>query len=104
MQLDPFRGLAVGHQRLLRQEQHQYGPLPQLIGNGPLSDKLFSLLQEGGWELRAEAWEGITHGRHPLAKAISVTLKMPRILAPNPSSKTMTLFLKQSTKALGRFW
>jgi hypothetical protein len=99
MQLYPFHSLAVGHQRLLMSEQHQCGSLPPLIRNGPLSCKPFSLLQEYRWELRAEAREGTTHGRHPSTKSISLTRNMPLIVAPNLSSKTMTLFLKRSTKA-----
>src|SRR4030095_6615953 len=33
MELHPLSSLAVGHQRLLRQEQDQSGPLSQLVGN-----------------------------------------------------------------------
>jgi hypothetical protein len=55
MELHPLCGLEVGHQRLVRQEQNQGGPLPQLVQNGPLPDDLFSLLQKRRWELRTVA-------------------------------------------------
>jgi hypothetical protein len=81
MELYLCGGFDVGHQRLLRQEQHQGGPLPQLVRNGPLPDNLFNFLQERRWEHRAVAREGTTHGRHPLAKAGVATGKMLLILA-----------------------
>jgi hypothetical protein len=81
MQLDLCGGFEVGHQPLLRQEQHQGCPLPQLVRNGPVPDNLFSFLQDRRWEHRAVAWEGTTHGRHPLAKASVATGKMLLILA-----------------------
>jgi hypothetical protein len=55
MELHPLRRLAVGHQRLLRQEQNQGGPLPQLVRNSPLPGNRFSLLQEWRRELRPVA-------------------------------------------------
>src|SRR2546423_1243974 len=55
MELHPLCRLAVGHQRLLRQEQAQGGPLPQLVRNRPLAGHLCSLLQEGRRECRPVA-------------------------------------------------
>jgi hypothetical protein len=81
MELYLCGGFAVGHQRLLRQEQHQGGPWPPLVRNGPLPDNLFSFLQACRWEHRAVAREGTTHGSHPLAKASGATGKMLLILA-----------------------
>src|SRR5262245_26025433 len=52
MELHPLRRLAVGHPRLLRQEQDQGGPLPHLVRNSPLPGNRCSLLQEWRGELR----------------------------------------------------
>jgi hypothetical protein len=81
MELYLLGGLDVGHQWLLRQEQHQGSPLPQLVRNGSLPGNLFSVLQEGRWEHRAVARQGTTHGSHPLAKAMVATVKMLLIVA-----------------------
>jgi hypothetical protein len=81
MELYLLGGLAVGHQWLLRQEQHQGGPLPQLVRNGSLPGNLFSVLQECRWEHRAVARQGTTHRSHPLAKAMVATVKMLLIIA-----------------------
>jgi hypothetical protein len=55
MQLHPLRRLAVGHQRLLREEKDQGGPLPQLVRNSPLPGNRFRLLQEWQRKLRPVA-------------------------------------------------
>src|SRR5262252_5064395 len=55
MELHPLRCLAVGHQRMLRQEQDQGGPLPQLVRHRPLPGNRFRQLQEWRWELRPVA-------------------------------------------------
>src|SRR4029450_11324311 len=55
MELHPLGSLAVGHQRLLRQEQDQGGPLPHLVWNSPLLGNRCSLLQECRRELRPVA-------------------------------------------------
>src|SRR5262249_24111333 len=55
MRLDPLCRLAVGHQRLLRQEQDQGGPLSHLVRHSPLPGNLCSLLQECRRELRPVA-------------------------------------------------
>src|SRR5215468_7045460 len=52
MELHPLCRLAVGHQRLLSQEQDQGSPLSHLVQNSPLAGNLCSLLQECRWELR----------------------------------------------------
>ena len=81
MQSHTLRCLDIGQKRLLIQKQHQCGPLAQLILHGPVPYNLFSLFQESRWKFRAVAREGTTHGRHPLAKAISATIAMPPIVA-----------------------
>src|SRR5215831_16816014 len=55
MELYPLCRLAVGYQRLLRQEQDQGGPLPQLVWHSPLLGNRCGLLQECRWELRPVA-------------------------------------------------
>src|SRR4029434_5695696 len=87
MELHPLCRLAVGHQRLLRQEQDQGGPLPQLVRHSPLTGKRCSLLQECRRELRPVAREGARHGRHPLAKTIAMAIDVPPIFASNRASK-----------------
>src|SRR5713101_6442315 len=98
MALHPLCRLAVGHQRLVRQEQNQGGPLPQLVRNGPLPGHLCSLLQKRRWELRTVAREGTTHGRHPLAKAIATAINMPPILATNRIPKLLSPTAKNGMK------
>ena len=87
MALDPLGRLAVGHQRLVRQEQDQGGPLPQLVRHRPLPGQLFRLRQACRRELRPVTREGTTHGRHPLAKTIAMAIHIPPIFASNRAPK-----------------
>src|SRR5215475_14410263 len=83
LELHPLSSLALGHQRLWRQEQDQGGPLPPLVWNSPLPGNRCRLLQERRRELRPVAREGTTHGRHPLAKTIAMAINVPPILVSN---------------------
>src|SRR5712691_2974009 len=87
MQLHLFRGLDVGHKRLVMQKQHQGGPLPHLVLHGSLLGHLCRLLHERRGKLRTVARERPTHGKHPLVKAISTILTMPLILAAKCARK-----------------
>src|SRR5919202_1881376 len=86
-ELHPLCSLTVGPQRLLRQEQDQGSPLPQLVRNSPLPGNLFSRLQECWRELRPVARYGTTHGRHPLAQPIAMVINMPSMVASNRAPK-----------------
>src|SRR5262245_40593890 len=87
MELHPLRRLAIGHQRLLRQEQDEGGPLPQLVLNSPLPGNRGRLLQKWRREVGPVARQMTSNRTHPLAKLITMTINMPRIVASNQAPK-----------------
>jgi hypothetical protein len=90
MELHAGRSLGVGEERLPMQEQDQFGPLPQLVPNGPAADDGLGLSQEIRGEFGAIRGWRTGHGAHPVA-AIAASIRSPRSLpraerAVNPYS------------------
>ena len=65
--MDLYRRSDIGKERVSVQEQHQVGSLPQLIGDGALSNDAPGSLHKIGWKVgMMEGW-GTWHGAHPFA-------------------------------------
>ena len=73
------RGLGVGQERLPVQEEDRFGPLPQLVSDGPPSGDLSGLFEELRREIGPVSGERAGHGADPVA-ASATSVRGPRSL------------------------